>query len=79
VTVAVTDTGVGIPLEDLAQIFEPFFTTKPVGAATGVGLSMVYGLVKQSGGHVKLDSKVGRGTTATLFFPQSPFTNSLTR
>ena len=72
VIVAVADTGVGIPPEDIAHVFEPFFTTKPVGAGTGLGLSMVYGLVKQSGGHVKVDSERGRGTTVTLFFPQSP-------
>jgi signal transduction histidine kinase len=72
VTVAVTDSGVGIPPEDIAHVFELFFTTKAVGAGTGLGLSMVYGLVKQSGGHVKVDSEIDRGTTVTLFFPQSP-------
>jgi signal transduction histidine kinase/CheY-like chemotaxis protein len=71
VVISVTDTGSGIPEEILPHLFEPFFTTKDVGRGTGLGLSMVYGFVKQSGGFVKVDSVVGRGTTVTLFFPEA--------
>ena len=71
VVISVTDTGTGIPEENLAHLFEPFFTTKGVGRGTGLGLSMVYGFVKQSGGLVRVDSNVGRGTVVKLFFPQA--------
>lgn len=69
VMVGVTDTGSGIAPELLDQVFEPFFSTKSAGKGTGLGLSMVHGFVKQSGGHVKIDSTVGKGTTVRLYLP----------
>jgi signal transduction histidine kinase len=71
VMIEVADTGKGMPPEVLQRAFEPFFTTKPVGQGTGLGLSMAYGFVKQSGGEIVLDSEVGRGTSVRIFLPRS--------
>jgi CheY-like chemotaxis protein len=68
--IAVTDTGAGIPPELIEQVFEPFFSTKPEGKGSGLGLSMVYGFVKQSGGHVKIYSEVGQGTSVKIYLPR---------
>jgi two-component system NtrC family sensor kinase len=69
VEVAIADTGSGIPEAILPKIFDPFFTTKPVGKGTGLGLAVSYGIVQQHGGRIEVVSRVGEGTTFTLFLP----------
>jgi CheY-like chemotaxis protein len=70
VVISVTDTGTGMPPDVIARAFDPFFTTKPLGQGTGLGLSMIYGFAKQSGGQVRIASEVGRGSIMRLYLPR---------
>ncbi len=71
VVLSVSDDGQGMSTETMAKVFEPFFTTKPIGQGTGLGLSMIYGFLKQSGGHVRIHSELAIGTSVKLFLPSS--------
>jgi CheY-like chemotaxis protein len=71
IAVSVSDTGTGMTPEIAARAFDPFFTTKPIGQGTGLGLSMIYGFARQSGGHVSIETEVGRGSTVSIYLPRS--------
>ncbi len=70
VSISVTDTGTGMPPDVVSRAFDPFFTTKPIGEGTGLGLSMIYGFARQSGGHVRIDTELGAGTTMCIYLPR---------
>lgn len=76
VNIIITDTGIGIPKENLNKIFEPFFSTKTEGKGTGLGLSVVYGIVKQHNGKIEVESEVNKGTSVILTFPKKMFSES---
>src|SRR4029077_10281445 len=71
VVISVTDTGSGMPPEVLARAMEPFFTTKGIGEGTGLGLAQVYGIARQCGGDVRIESSPGRGTTVRILLPEA--------
>lgn len=68
---SISDTGIGIPKENLERIFETFFTTKPVGEGTGLGLSIVYNIIKEHHGTIEVESEVGKGTTFKIGLPMA--------
>jgi signal transduction histidine kinase len=71
ILISICDTGKGIEKEVIERVFEPFFTTKPVGQGTGLGLSQVYGFVKQTGGHIEIESEAGKGTKVRMYLPRA--------
>jgi signal transduction histidine kinase/CheY-like chemotaxis protein len=76
VTLCVSDTGTGMPKDIIERAFDPFFTTKPIGSGTGLGLSMIYGFARQSGGQVRIYSEVGHGTMVCIYLPRSQGTEA---
>jgi signal transduction histidine kinase len=70
IEIAISDTGTGMAPEVLEKVFDPFFTTKPIGQGTGLGLSMIYGFIRQSNGYIQIDSTVGKGTSIALYLPR---------